>query len=102
MLSKGRYLAAQILALLEDGLWLDNARASNAGAARIAEAAASRLVYPVEANEVFLRATADEAASLRGQGFEFYDWAPGEIRLVVSWDQSQAEIEALANAIGAL
>ena len=32
LLSKGRMLAAQILALLEDGLWLDNARAANAAA----------------------------------------------------------------------
>src|SRR5690606_3108019 len=30
LLSKGRYLAAQILAMLEDGLWLANARAANA------------------------------------------------------------------------
>src|SRR6476659_5949058 len=30
--SKGRMLAAQILALLEDGLWLDNARSANAAA----------------------------------------------------------------------
>ena len=33
LLSKGRYLAAQILALLEDDLWLANARAANAAAA---------------------------------------------------------------------
>src|SRR5258705_13507310 len=40
--SKGRMLAAQILALLENGLWLDNARAANAAAARLAEAASGR------------------------------------------------------------
>ncbi|MBC7987486.1 MAG: low specificity L-threonine aldolase, partial [Sphingomonadaceae bacterium] len=34
LLSKGRYSAAQILALIETGAWLANARAANAGAAR--------------------------------------------------------------------
>ena len=36
-----------------------------------------RLVYPVEANELFLRVSADEAAQLRAQGFDFYDWGAG-------------------------
>ncbi len=54
LLSKGRYLAAQMLAMLEGDLWLANARAANAGARLLAAAAGDRLVYPVEANEVFL------------------------------------------------
>ena len=102
LLSKGRYLAAQLLAMLEDDLWLDNARAANDKAATIAKAANGRLVYPVEANEVFVRMTETEAATLRAQGFDFYDWAPGEIRLVTSWDQPAAEVSALAKAIAAL
>ena len=100
--SKGRMLAAQILALLKDDLWLDTARAANAAAQTIARAAGSRLVYPVEANEIFIRARGDEAASLRAQGFDFYDWGPDEIRLVTSWDQGGEEVERLAAAIAAL
>jgi len=100
--SKGRYQAAQILALLEADRWLDNARAANVGAATIAAAAGDRLLYPVQANELFLRLTADEAATLRSNGFDFYDWGEGEVRLVTSWDQPVAEIEALAAAIRAL
>jgi threonine aldolase len=102
LLSKGRYSAAQILAMLEDGLWLTNARAANAAAATLAEAAADRLVYPVEANELFVRMTAEEAAAIRGQGFDFYDWAPGEVRLVTSWDQDMDAVARLAAAIEAL
>ncbi len=102
LLSKGRMLAAQLLALIEDGLWLDNARAANAAAQSLATAAPDRLVYPVEANEVFLRVSPEEAAGLRGLGFDFYDWAPGEIRLVTSWDQRGEAVERLAAAIGAL
>jgi threonine aldolase len=100
--SKGRMLAAQILALLEDDLWLDNARASNGTAQLVARAAAQRLVYPVEANEIFLKASDEEAARLRAQGFDFYEWGPGQIRLVISWDQQGEEVERLAEAIAVL
>lgn len=102
LLSKGRYLAAQILAMLEDGLWLTNAGAANAAAAKLAKAAGDRLVYPVEANELFVRMTAEEAASIRAQGFDFYDWAPGEVRLVTSWDQDMDAVARLAAVIESL
>ena len=103
LLSKGRYLAAQVLAMCEDDLWLDCGRAANARAATLAQAAgAARLVHPVQANEVFLRATPDEAAALRAKGFDFYDWAPGEVRLVTAWDSDEAQVAALAEAIAAL
>ncbi|WP_343518933.1 beta-eliminating lyase-related protein [Sphingomonas sp.] len=100
--SKGRFLAAQLLAMLEDELWLRNARAANAGAALLGQAAKDRLVHPVESNAVFLNVTPDEAAALRARGFDFYDWGPGEIRLVVSWDQDEAAVRPLAEAIAAL
>ncbi|MBA3676610.1 MAG: low specificity L-threonine aldolase [Sphingosinicella sp.] len=100
--SKGRYLAAQILAMLKDDVWLRNARAANDAAARLAAAAGGRLVYPAEANEVFLKVSEAEAAALRAQSFDFYDWGPGEARLVTAWDSDQAHVEALAAAIGSL
>ena len=102
LLSKGRYLAAQLLAMLEEDVWLDNARAANAAAQALAAAAGCRLVYPVQANELFVHVTAEEAAALRAQGFDFYDWGPGEIRLVTSWDQDQRAVAGLAAAIQAL
>ncbi|OYY79565.1 MAG: low specificity L-threonine aldolase [Sphingomonas sp. 28-62-20] len=102
LLSKGRYLAAQIHAMLDDDVWRRNARIANAGAAMLARAAGDRLIHPVEANEVFLRVTPDEAARLRAAGFDFYDWGPGEARLVISWSQGEAEIAPLADAIAAL
>jgi len=100
--SKGRFLAAQVLAMLQDDLWLANASAANAGAQIIAAAAGDRLVYPVEANEIFIRLTAEEAARLRAIGFDFYDWGEGQARLVTSWNQSADDIRPLADAIAAL
>jgi threonine aldolase len=102
LMSKGRYLAAQIHAMLDDDLWIANGRAANARAATIGAAAGDRLVHPVEANEVFLRATPAEAAMLRAQGFDFYDWAAGEIRLVTAWDSDAGHVAQLAEAIRTL
>jgi threonine aldolase len=102
LLSKGRYLAAQLLAMIEGDLWLDNARAANAAAQILARAVPARLVYPVEANELFLSVTADEATHLRALGFDFYDWGPGQIRLVTSWDQPGEALERIAAALAAL
>ena len=103
LLSKGRFLAAQILAMLENDVWLRNARAANASARRLAEAAGGeRLILPVEANELFIRVTPEEAAALRAQGFDFYDWGPGEARLVTSWDSEPDAVDALARAVAAL
>lgn len=102
LFSKGRYLAAQLLAMIEGDLWLANARAANAGARLLADAAGDRAIHAVEANELFLRATPEEAARLRAAGFDFYDWAAGEIRLVTSWDQQPKAIRPLAEAIAAL
>ncbi len=102
LLSKGRYSAAQLLALIDEDRWLVNAHRANDGAARLAATAGARLVHPVAANELFLTMSPDEAAALRSKGFDFYDWAESEVRFVVSWDQPEAEIAALAAAIGVL
>ncbi|WP_077145258.1 low specificity L-threonine aldolase [Sphingopyxis sp. KK2] len=102
LLSKGRFVAAQIRAMLKDDLWLANARAANAGAAALAAACGDRLMYPVEANELFVRISAEDAADLRAKGFDFYDWGEGAARLVVSWDQDAEAVAPLAAAIAAL
>ncbi len=100
--SKGRFLAAQILAMLEDNLWLDNAAAANAAACALGDAAGHRLLHPVEANEVFLRCTADERDTLRAKGFGFYDWGADAARFVSAWNADQAAARQLADAIADL
>jgi threonine aldolase len=95
-------LAAQILAMLDGNLWLENARLANAAAQALAAAAGKRLVYPVEANELFLNVTGEERARLRAEGFDFYEWGPGQIRFVTSWDQDPEGVEKLTAAIAAL
>jgi threonine aldolase len=105
--SKGRFLAAQLLAMIDPGrdggpLWLENAEKANAAAAEVAKACAGRLLHPVQANEIFVRLSADEAAALRTQGFDFYDWGEGAARLVTSWASPPDDVAKLAAALAAL
>ncbi len=100
--SKGRFQAAQLLAMIGDGVWLRNAAAANAGAQLIAAAADDRLLHPVEANEVFLRLRPGEAETLRNHGFIFYDWGKqgsNEARFVIAWDTPATHITALAASL---
>ena len=97
--SKGRYLAAQIHAMLDDDVWLSNARAANAAAAEIAGACGERLMHAVEANELFVRLAPEERDALRSQGFEFYDWGADAARFVTAWNSREEDARALAGAI---
>ena len=100
--SKGRFLAAQLLAMLKDDLWLDNARRANAAAQEIAGACGDRLLHPVEANELFVRCSAAEREVLRKQGFGFYDWGADAARFVTAWNTRAEDAVALARAVSGL
>jgi threonine aldolase len=102
LLSKSRYVAAQLLAYVESGVWQRNAARTNRLAQDIARAAGAALLHPVEANEVFVGLGTARCEALRAAGFEFYDWgaaSAGEARLVVSWDQPEADVAALCAAL---
>jgi threonine aldolase len=102
LFSKGRFVAAQLLAYLEGDLWLELARRSNALATKLGEAANKYLSHAVQSNQVFIKPGPEALGKLRAAGAEFYDWgAPqsGEARLVVSWNQSEADIAAMAKLL---
>ena len=102
LLSKMRYVSAQLLAYVEDGLWLRLAGRANALARRIGAAAGERLMHPVQANEIFAQLGDEGCAALRAAGFEFYDWGAtgsGEARFVVSWNQPEEDVARLCEAL---
>ena len=74
--SKMRFASAQLIAYVENDLWLDMARASNAAATRIAtglhDLPGARLLAPVEANEIFLELPGAITNALEADGFQFY------------------------------
>ncbi len=97
--SKSRFLAAQLMAYVEDGLWLRHAARANALATRLADALAATpgvaLLHPVAANIVWLRMPAAVDAALRDAGFEYHGrGGAGVARLVVPYDADAAHIDA--------
>jgi threonine aldolase len=83
LVSKSRYLGAQMLAYLENDLWLENARTANGLAARLADGLRQsnriRLVFPVEANELFVVMPKVLDAKLRSAGAQYFEWMPDSI-----------------------
>jgi threonine aldolase len=101
--SKMRFAAAQLLAYVEDGLWLKLAAASNAAAQRIAAGIAGlpglRLVAPVEANELFLELPSPVMDALEADGFQFYRRSATLARFVCRFDLTEAEADALVASL---
>ena len=107
LLSKQRFISAQLDAYLSDDLWRANARAANRAAARLGDGLAAldgvRLVHPVEANEVFAALPGLAIDRLEAEDFGFYRMggANGDknvIRLVASFNTSDADIDAFLDA----
>ncbi|HMK81497.1 MAG TPA: low specificity L-threonine aldolase [Xanthobacteraceae bacterium] len=113
LLSKHRFVAAQIEAYLEADLWLRLARHANAMADALAEgltAAGCKPVWPVEANEVFAPITLDADQRLKAAGAMYYPW-PGDglgigadrvlVRLVTSFQTTRQDVERFLATIRA-
>jgi len=101
LVSKLRFLSAQLLGYLEDDFWLRSARHANAAATRLCGALQSvagvQIAHPVDANMVFAYLPDAMAARLRAAGARFYDWAPASdgqtlVRLVCSFATPDEDI----------
>jgi len=80
LVSKMRFISAQLEAFIEDGLWLQAAGRANALARRLADGLGGinsvTITAPVETNMVFADMPAEMAERLRAAGAVFYDWTP--------------------------
>jgi threonine aldolase len=98
--SKMRFLAAPWVGLLESGAWLRNAAHANACARRLVDrvegARGLELVFPAQANGVFVRLPEGAAEALRERGWRFYSVA-GAARFMFAWDADLAQVDALAD-----
>lgn len=104
VLSKARFVSAQLERYLADDRWLDRARQANAHAAGLAARLASipgvSLVAPVQVNMIFLRMPEAGIAALDRGPFRFYKLG-NDIRLVCRHDQETEGIDALVGAVEA-
>jgi threonine aldolase len=101
--SKMRFLSAPWIGLLESRAWLSNAEHANACAARLAGAVRNlpdiEIMFPVEANSVFLKAPAIVLDQLRRQGWRFYTFIGGGARFMFAWDALSENVDRLASDI---
>jgi threonine aldolase len=102
--SKGRFLGAQFIALLEGDLWRRNAAHANAMAARLGAALVGApgitITQPVQANGVFAIVPRGVTEALQ-RDWPFYVWNEhtGEVRWLCAWDTTEDEINAFAAAV---
>ena len=97
--SKMRFLSAQFVALLENDLWLRNARHANAMAKSLEEQIRRRfpqlrILYPVEANALFVQLPSHAIKKLQEKSF-FWIWDEEEsiARWMTTWDTQPEFLE---------
>ena len=104
LVSKSRFVAVQLLALLDDDLWLRHAEHANAMAARLADrvrgARGVDLVRDPQVNSVFVRLPSERIRALQDWSF-FWEWDPtdGLVRWMTSWATTSADIDTLAEGV---
>jgi threonine aldolase len=103
LISKMRFVSAQLDAYLEDDRWLARAAHANRLAQLLADGLnhvdGVALAHPTDANAVFAWLPDSLARRLREGGAEFYDWGPPAggrtlVRLVTSFATPQADVDA--------
>ncbi|HUF55512.1 MAG TPA: beta-eliminating lyase-related protein [Thermohalobaculum sp.] len=112
LFSKMRFVAAQMLAYLEDDLWLRLAAHANAMAGRLAAGIAAvegaRVMNRVEANMVFAEIGADQHRRLQAAGARYYPWPRGQdgagdaplgVRLVCSFATTGEEVDRFLDTL---
>jgi threonine aldolase len=95
--SKMRFLAAPWVGLLTDAVWLRNAEHANRASRQLAERlrveAKIDIVFPVDANAVFLRMNERLVRGLHERGWDFYKFIePDVYRLMCSWSVTDQDI----------
>ena len=104
--SKMRFLSAPWVGLLQAGAWLRHAAHANAMAGRL-EAALhdlpeAKLLFPRQANGVFVELPAHSIEALHAKGWRFYTFiGAGGCRFMCSWDTQPEDVDALAADIRA-
>jgi threonine aldolase len=110
LLSKMRFVSAQLACALESGRWLKWASTANNLAQSLAERLSKisdvEIVNPVEANLVFAAMPETLSQRLRARGAKFYDWGPASegrrlARFVTSFTTQERDIDRLIAAASA-
>lgn len=99
--SKMRFLAAAWLALLDNDVWLKNARRANAAALTLATGlreSGAEVIFPIDSNAVFVRLDPMSARRLHERGWDFYKFVEPDIyRFMCAWSAQDEGMTALVS-----
>jgi threonine aldolase len=97
--SKGRFLSAPFIGMLESGAWLERARHANAMAARLAALMPFKVRHPVQANAVFVEMDDAPLERLRARGWFVYRFTDGSVRFMCSWATTPESVAQIGEAL---
>lgn len=105
--SKMRFISAPWLGLLDNDIWLRNARHANAMASllhqRLLDIAGVKVLFEPQANAVFAELPDHAAKAMRARGWKFYQFiGAGGCRLMCAWDTQQETVERFAAELRSL
>ena len=105
LLSKMRFVSAQLEAYISNDIWLRNAKHANDMGKMLSEGLAKHnsieLAYPTEANEVFAKFPRHMIEHLNSEGYKMNeDELDGKaVRLVAAWNTKTSDVESFLNSI---
>ena len=105
LLSKMRFVSAQLDAYLSNEVWLKNAKHANAMGKKLSQGLQLnkniKLAYPTDANEVFVKIPKNIIDQFNSHGYKINDeeWENKAVRLVTAWNTDPSDVESFLSII---
>ena len=105
LLSKMRFVSAQLDAYISNDVWLRNAKHANKMGKKLSDGLKDHsdinLAYPTEANEVFATFPRNKIDHLNSEGYQINEdeWDGKAVRLVAAWNTQDADVDHLLNSL---
>ena len=99
LLSKMRFVSAQLDAYITNDVWLKNAKHANKMGKRLSEGLNTHsdinLSYPTEANEIFATFPKNKIDNLNSEGYTINEdeWDGKAVRLVTAWNTNDNDVD---------
>ena len=107
LVSKMRFISSQLIGYLQDDVWLSGARNANAAAARLdaglQDIPGVEILFPVQANMMFVTLSEPVLSALQEEGCRFYTWGETpdggvSARLVTTFNTTEEETARFLDA----
>ena len=105
LLSKMRFVSAQLDAYISNDVWLRNATQANKMGKKLSDGLKDHsdinLAYPTEANEVFATFPRNKIDHLNSEGYQINEdeWDGKAVRLVAAWNTQDTDVDHLLNSL---